>query len=373
MDREPSIRVGLITAGTPLAEAVGSNLTRLANLLIGEGFHWQKEIDILLEGKIQLLDKPQGNIHAINIVGLENYIKSVIGSEMSPTAPTEFLKAHAVISRTWALRKLWGNNTDNNEVNKHSEVQPADSFISWEESDSHYGFDVCSDDHCQRYQGVTPCNEDMKRIVDATRGLIVTDFDGNPVDTRFSKCCGGLTEVFASCWADTDKPCLESITDPYCDLSDMQPAERESFLKSALKDYDRDDDYMHWQADIDRDELRCRVKDRYAIDLGKIRSIEPAEIGKSGRITTLRITGENRSIEVGKTLAIRRLLAANCLRSSRFKIAETPSGFHLEGRGWGHGVGLCQIGAARMAHDGADFREILRFYYPGSQITKAYD
>lgn len=371
MNVEPTIRVGLITGGPPQLSQAGHGLTRIGNILIGEGFHWQKEIKILVEGSVEPIDSPQGNIHAVNTLGLESYIKSVIGSEMNPNAPTEFLKAHAIISRSWALRKLPAAGTS------HTPAPGRDAPVAWEESDAHHGFDVCSDDHCQRYQGVAAGNKLMGSIVEATHGLVLSAPDGSVVDTRFSKCCGGRTEVFSSCWADTDMPCLISVADPHCDLSELTPSERKEFLKACLKDYDLDDDphnnYMHWQADVDADELRRRIEAKYGVDTGTVRTIIPAVIGKSGRIVTLRIEGETCSMEIGKTLAIRRLLSSSCLRSSRFAITRTPSGFHLNGQGWGHGVGLCQIGAARMARDGADHREILSFYYPGSYITKAYD
>ena len=325
----------------------------------------------MVEGIVEPIDSPQGNIHVVNTLGLESYIKSVISSEMNPNAPTEFLKAHSIISRSWALRKLRGAGTPN------STTPAQNAPVTWEEADAHHGFDVCSDDHCQRYQGLSADNEQMDSIVAATHGLVLTATDGSVVDTRFSKCCGGQTEIFSSCWADTDMPCLKSVADPHCDLSDLTPADRTEFLETSLKDYDLDDDphnnYMHWQADVDSSELHRRVKAKYGVDTGAIRNIIPVTIGKSGRIVTLRIEGETDSIEIGKTLAIRRLLSPNCLRSSRFAITRTPAGFHLKGQGWGHGVGLCQIGAARMARDGANHREILDFYFPGSFITKAYD
>lgn len=384
MNREPAIRIGLITQGEPRLERRGA-LTIVHNLLIGAGFHWQKVLSIATEGEIEILSESQGNIHAVNTLGLESYLRSVIGSEMNPSAPAELLKAHAIISRSWAMRKISGETEKSGDDRT---VMSADTgvFVSWEESDTHHGFHVCSDDHCQRYQGNTTiqnpeADSRLRDIIAVTRGLVIASSDGEIADARFSKCCGGRTEIFSSCWSDINKDYLQHVADPWCDLSTMSESEKDRFLKESLKDYDLDNDYLNWKADIDGEELRERIHARYNVDLGAIQQLTPIERGQSGRIVRLRIVGSDGSIEVGKTLAIRRLLQANCLRSSWFDVAGSTEGtgasshmtFHLRGHGWGHGVGLCQIGAARMAFEGTAYREILSFYYPNSKIIKIYD
>lgn len=200
--KEPRIRVGLITRGRPEISDSGDHHI-VSNLLIGEGFHWEKTIPVKVKGDIELLDSPQGNIHCINSIGIEDYLAAVIGSEMNSAAPTALRQAHAVISRSWALLRL------NRPVCEAPHFAPdGNRYISWEEAEGHTGFDVCSDDHCQRYQGF---NENSEQLC---RGMVLTTPDGRVVDTRFSKCCGGRTEVFGSCWAEDDHDYLKSFDDP---------------------------------------------------------------------------------------------------------------------------------------------------------------
>lgn len=363
MIKEPSIKVGLITSGKPVIRKEHDEFI-ISNVLIGEGFHWEKTIPIKVKGNIVMLDSPQENIHCINTLPIESYLESVAGSEMNPSAPEEFLKAHAVISRSWALRKLQPRHQN----------RPTDPTVTWEESDDHIGFDVCSDDHCQRYQGIQDNEERMISAVKQTRGEVLTVAPGDIADARFSKCCGGRTEIFSTCWADSDLPYLKSFEDPWCDLGNMDRETRTRFLDSILKNYDRTTiDFYLWEENIDKDLLSTKIKDRYGIDLGSISSLEKKDEGASGRIKLLKIKGDKGSVTVGKELTIRRLLSDSCLYSSWFDIKETSCGFKLKGRGWGHGVGLCQIGAARMAFEGKDYREILQFYYPGTKIEKLYD
>lgn len=360
MIEQPKIKVGLITDGIPQI-TIDNGMPCINNLLIGAGFHWQRTIPIHVKGTLQILPEAQGNIHCINILDLEDYICSVIGSEMNPQACTELRKAHAIISRSWALRKIM------QKTPKRIKESACNGTISWEESDCHDGFDVCSDDHCQRYQGFESEGTNL------CRGMVLTDSGGNIVDTRFSKCCGGQTEIFSSCWDDKDYDYLPSIADPWCDLSDMQVEEREKFLSRNLKTYDYGDDYREWETTVDSNGIARRLQERYNVNIGKIEGLRAKERGASGRITKLEIKGTEGSISIGKTLSIRRLLAADCLRSSWFDISRTATGFRLNGRGWGHGVGLCQIGAARMAWEGKDHRAILKFYYPHTEITQIYE
>lgn len=368
---EPVINVGIITDGYPVTSPAGK-WTRVHNVLIGDGFHWQKRVKATFKGELIPLAEAQGNIHIINRIPVEQYLQSVIGSEMNPNAPSEFLKAHAVISRSWALRKIRGTATSLSE----GKVRDADRIIEWEESDSHVGFDVCSDDHCQRYQGIH--GETDKKTLSAvaeTRGLILTTTTDEIADTRFSKCCGGMTEHFNACWSDTDHDYLPAQHDPWCDLSDMPEDRRISFLSAVMKDYDHltTIDFKTWRAEVSPTEVATRLIDKYGINIGKIMHLRPINRGKSGRIIEMLIEGSEGTISIGKTLPIRRLLAADCLKSSWFDIEERYGTFILHGHGWGHGVGLCQIGAARMAAEGYDFHDILKFYYPGTKLTRLYE
>ena len=366
MKEEPEIHVGLITDGTPQLEDAGAGKTRIRNLLIGEGFHWQQSIDAVVEGRIESLAKPQGNIRAVNVLGLERYLESVISSEMSQNAPEEFLKAHAVISRSWAMRKIDGA--------AGQSVNIPNGLVSWEESDSHIGFDVCSDDHCQRYQGIAGRNDKAAKAVAATRGEVLADSCGNIADARFSKCCGGRTELFSTCWADTDFNYLQAVSDPWCDLSDMDSGKRRQFLKTVLPATDiATADFHDWHAIVSREEIARRLKDIYGVTIGRVLHLSKKSTGASGRIKELEVIGSEGTVTVGKELKIRRLLSPRCLYSSWFDITETDSGFILDGHGWGHGVGLCQIGGARMAFEGHSYTEILEFYYHDAKIKKLYD
>lgn len=363
------IRVGIITDGEPEIHTVTTDYgpcNLVSNLLIGEGFHWQKTCEGRLPGVLLPLAEPQGNIRMVNVVPIEDYILSVISSEMNQDAPFEFLKAHAVISRSWAVRKVL-------KCQETAFPLPEDgklNFITWEESDLHDGFHVCNDDHCQRYQGFPlHINQNVKEAVRATRGLVLKDKKGEIADARFSKCCGGTTEIFSSCWADKDFDYLVSKRDPWCDLSTLSVENIKLFLSAALKDYDLDThDFYEWTQDVDKDWLRSSVINKYGIDPGQIENLEVVKRGRSGRATLIGIKGSACTLTVGKELAIRRLLSEKCLYSSQFEVEDGGSFFRLTGRGWGHGVGLCQIGAARMAFEGMDYKSILQFYYPCTSI-----
>lgn len=362
---EPTIRVGLITDGAPRFEG-----DTLSNLLIGEDFHWQRSQPARFEGEIEMLPEPQGRIHAINILPIERYLEAVVGSEMNPNAPIEFLKAHAVISRSWAMRKI----AHCDHSLSAGKISEAEELISWDESDSHEGFHVCSDDHCQRYQGI-PAEGASRSIeaVSSTRGEVIADKEGNPADARFSKCCGGRTEVFSTCWADTELPYLQSISCPWCDLSDMEPSRRDNLLRNALKDYDRTTEFHTWHHRITKSEIRRNLLAKFGRDIGSIEELLPIEPGASGRLKKLLIRGSRGRLILGKELAIRRLLSDSHLFSSWIEISDEGEDVGITGRGWGHGAGLCQIGAARMAAEGKDYREILRFYYPETNIIPLYD
>lgn len=361
---EPLIRIGIITDGEQVLTAHPGG-TLVENLLIGEGFHWQRSMCAVMRGTFEPLEPAQGNIRMINLLPVEQYVESVIASEMNPNAPTEFLKAHAVISRSWALRKVLGCHTGCQAGRRDSLTE----HIGWEESDEHTGFDVCSDDHCQRYQGIPARHASRAcEAVRATRGVVLADSAGEIADARFSKCCGGRTEIFSTCWSDRDYDYLASVPDPWC----ASPGEE--VLHAVLKEYDAEThDFHDWQKDIDPAEVTSRLRERYGADIGKITDMNAIDRGPSGRIRTLLLTGTHGSVTIGKELPIRRLLAADCLKSSWFEIRKEKTTFRLIGHGWGHGVGLCQIGAASMAAAGHDFRSILEFYYPNASLKLIYE
>lgn len=375
------IKVGIYTEGKPMLEACGDGLHLLSNQAIGVGFHWYSVNRALLPGRIEILPemlemsdggRERCGISMINTLDLEEYVKSVVSSEMNPEAPMEFMKAHAVIARSWALGKI----LDIHPHDSEGKVDSPDMLIDWADTDSHHGFHVCSDDHCQRYQGVGNLNPRVEEAVEATAGIFLADSEGLPADARFSKCCGGKTELFSTCWQDRDYPYLQSVDDPWCDLSGMSGDERDDFLNRVLKDYDRSLGGLHdWEVMLSPRRVAYNLLDGYGRDVGKLTGIRPLRRGASGRISLMEISGSKATVRVGKELLIRRLLSTSALYSSAFT---TDWNGHdelmiLKGKGWGHGVGLCQIGAARMAMNGHDFKSILFHYYPGIRIAGCPD
>lgn len=367
---EPDIKVGIYTDGAPVIRQE-AGVTVLTNMLIGKDFHWQRVIQTSLPGEIHVTAAGNHGIGLINTLPVETYLKCVIGSEMNPQAPIEFLKAHAVISRSWALDKL-----------SHSKVMAGEGMISipnltvkWEDTGDHLGFDVCSDDHCQRYQGIPHIAADSAyEAVDCTRGLVLTDEDGDIADARYSKCCGGVTEIFSTCWETAEYPYLRSFEDPYCDLSEMPEPLKKMFLERSFKDYDREmEDFTSWTVTVSKKDIARNLKEKFGIEIGDVLSVIPLERGRSGRIYMLQVQGTEGMHIIGKELMIRCLLAPTHLPSSNFETTDNGESLHLSGRGWGHGVGLCQTGAARMAFEGATLEEILNFYYPSAKLTKTYE
>lgn len=310
----------------------------LYDVVIGIDFHWQQKRTFKYAGGLKFIVEGD-RITAVNCIGMEDYLMSVISSEMKSSASIELLKAHAVISRSWLKARLKDHKA------------------------GHEHFDVCADDHCQRYQGLTMAvGDDVCRAIDRTWGQVL-EYGGYICDTRYSKCCGGRTELFSTCWEDVDLPYLQSVEDPFCDC------ENSSILSQVLNDYDlHTADFHDWTVQYTTDELSELVRTRTGIDFGTIVALEAVERGPSGRIKYLRITGTLREEVIGKELAIRKALSSSHLKSSAFEIEKSPDGFVLKGRGWGHGVGLCQIGAAAMAAQGYDYRQILSHYYVGAEI-----
>lgn len=310
----------------------------LYDVVIGIDFHWQQKRTFKYAGGLKFIVEGD-RITAVNCIGMEDYLMSVISSEMKSSASIELLKAHAVISRSWLKARLKDHKA------------------------GHEHFDVCADDHCQRYQGLAMAvGDDVCRAIDRTWGQVL-EYGGGICDTRYSKCCGGRTELFSTCWEDVDLPYLQSVEDPFCDC------ENSSILSQVLNDYDlHTADFHDWTVQYTTDELSELVRTRTGIDFGTIVALEAVERGPSGRIKYLRITGTLREEVIGKELAIRKALSSSHLKSSAFEIEKSPDGFVLRGRGWGHGVGLCQIGAAAMAAQGYDYRQILSHYYVGAEI-----
>ncbi len=310
----------------------------LHDVVIGIDFHWEQKRTLKFAGGLKFIVE-DGQIRAINLIGMEDYLLSVISSEMKSSAAPDLLKAHAVISRSWLLARM----TD------HS---------------AHEHFDVCADDHCQRYQGLTMAvGARVRTVIDETWGQVLR-YRGELCDTRYSKCCGGKTELFSTCWEDVDYPYLSCVEDPWCDC------ENDEILAQVLNDYDQQTkDFHDWTVRYEPDELAALIRERTGIDFGEILALEDLERGPSGRIKYLRIVGSKHSEVIGKELKIRRALSPSHLKSSAFSVERDPAGaFVLRGRGWGHGVGLCQIGAAVMAARGFDYRQILQHYYPGTDV-----
>ena len=347
----------------------GASFT-LRDVVIGIGFHWERKEEQTFCGAL-LLKMEEGQVRAVNVVPVETYLTSVISSEMSANASLELLKAHAVISRSWLLvmmdnRQQTTDNRQRTAVNYHEQLSE-DSIIRWYDSEAHVGFDVCADDHCQRYQGITrQSNPQVVEAIEATRGLVLT-YEGRICDARFSKCCGGTTEVFESCWENIRHPYLVAKEDPYCNTKDKR------ILSQVLNNYDQETvDFYRWEVTYTTDKLSELVKRKSGIDFGRILDLVPLKRGASGRIITLKIIGEKRTLTVGKELEIRKWLSESHLYSSAFEVEKTADGFTLHGKGWGHGVGLCQIGAAVMGDQGIPYDEILTFYYPHAELTKKW-
>lgn len=356
----------------------------LMDVVIGVNFHWQRLETQTFRGSLRLL-ADGGKIWAINDLPVEDYLESVISSEMSAQSSLPLLMAHAVISRSWLMSQIDGNTAPN------TQASHGDAFIRWYDHTDHTLFDVCADDHCQRYQGITKeTSPNVAEAIRRTRGELLT-YGDEICDARFSKCCGGAMEEFQYCWDDTPKPYLKGIGDtPEETIPDLTVEENarqwilsspKSFCNTAdkrilsqvLNDYDQETtDFYRWRVSYTQEELSKLVEKKLGAGLGTITDIRPLKRGTSGRICELRITGTKKTIVVGKELEIRRALSESHLYSSAFVVEKQGDTFTLIGAGWGHGVGLCQIGAAVMGDKGYAYDEILRHYYPGAEIEKAW-
>ena len=360
----------------------------IENVVIGIDFHWQRKERQSFKGSL-LLFVEEGRVRVVNRVAVEDYLVSVISSEMSATSSMQLLKAHAVISRSWLYAQL--------ERAKNSEAvcgySTDDEIIRWYAREDHTLFDFCADDHCQRYQGITmAANSNVERAVKETENMVLAS-GGKVCDARFSKCCGGVTERFSACWEDSDveyltalrdaesseplppldteegaRAWIESVPDAFCSSPDGR------VISQVLNSYDQETaDFYRWTVVYDSDTLSALVREKSGIDFGLIKELLPMERGASGRIVRLKIVGTIRSIVVGKELEIRRWLSPSHLYSSAFVVDKQMAddgtvNFVLQGAGWGHGVGLCQIGAAVMGEKGYSYKDILAQYYPGTEL-----
>ena len=372
----------------------------LYDVTIGINFHWERQETQVFKGTLSLVVH-EDKITAINMLPAEDYLVSVISSEMSATSSLEFLKAHAVISRSWLIaqiekRKAMTGKNDG----FFSFVKTEDEYIRWYDREDHTIFDVCADDHCQRYQDITKAsNQTVVQAVEATRGQLL--MHGNKVcDARFSKCCGGATEEFEYCWEDKHMPYLKAVRDvegqdtaPLPDLTNEHDAEQwirqrpASFcdthdahvLSQILNNYDQETtDFFRWKVHYTQEELAELIRKNTKTDYGQIVDLVPIERGKSGRLCKLKIVGTQKTLTIGKELEIRRTLSDTHLFSSAFIVEKgelkegIPQTFVLTGAGWGHGVGLCQIGAAVMGEKGYTYDQILLHYYKDADIRRVY-
>lgn len=368
----------------------------LHGVTIGVDFHWERQVTQKFAGRLKFITDG-GKVTAVNEIGVEDYLLSVISSEMKSSAGLEFLKAHSVISRSWVMaqirnrkksvaRSLPGEVPHNVaelvtmldcKAGEGKEESYDTEYIKWFDHDDHKVFDVCADDHCQRYQGLTMAvGETVRKAIDQTWGLVLKS-GGEICDARFSKCCGGRMELFSTCWEDKDYPYLQALPDtpdekpggdPFCDSTD------EKILSQVLNDYDLETkDFYRWTVEYSRNEVSDLIRTRSGIDFGTIQELIPIERGPSGRIKRLRVVGSKREMIIGKELIIRKWLSSSHLKSSAFTVIWNGDKLTLKGSGWGHGVGLCQIGAAVMASKGYCFQAILGHYYPGSELLPMVD
>lgn len=364
----------------------------LRNVTIGVNFHWERREDQKFEGKLKFIVE-NGALTAINVIGVEDYLTSVISSEMSATASENLLKAHAVISRSWLLAQIEKNKEIVAQKKEYSACTCTDDeLIKWYDREDHVNFDVCADDHCQRYQGLTRASTKKVRDAIAQTWGEVLAYNGKICDARFSKCCGGAVEEFQHCWEpvkhnylvklrDSENPAeLPDLTveenarkwimdspDAFCNTTDKD------ILSQVLNSYDQETvNFYRWKVEYDKKELGELILKRSGVDYGEILDLVPVERGTSGRLVRLKIVGTKKTMTIGKELEIRRTLSASHLYSSAFVVEKSGNKFILHGAGWGHGVGLCQIGAAVMGERGYNYEQILLHYFVGASVEKRY-
>ncbi len=383
-----------------LVPSENNSFFELKNVTIGVDFHWEQQENQRFKGSLKLIPE-NGKVRAINEIDLEEYLKSVISSEMSATSSPDLLKAHAVISRSWLLAQI--EKTKSLQAGGglyQTSHETDDEIIRWYDREDHHNFDVCADDHCQRYQGITKIHSEKSlQAVAETFGEVLV-YDEKICDARFSKCCGGLAESFEKVWEPVVHPYLSKIIDNpeapanfNLDLESETHAETwirnnppafcnttdKKVLSQVLPDFDQaTTDFYRWKVEYSQQEISGLVKKRSGIDFGEIVKLEPVERGFSGRMIKLKITGTKKTLTVGKELEIRKWFSKSHLYSSAFVVDHLeiengiPQKFVLTGAGWGHGVGLCQIGAAVMGEKGYSYKEILSHYFTGAELKKYY-
>ena len=376
------------------------NSFSLYDVTIGLNYHWERQETQVFSGTLKLVVDEE-KIVAINILPVEEYLTSVISSEMNANSSLELLKAHAVVSRSWLFAQIEKRKAlSGKDEGFFSFTKTKEEYIRWYDREDHTIFDVCADDHCQRYQGITKAtNATVAEAVKATRGRLLM-YDKKICDARYSKCCGGATEEFENCWENTHYPYLSSIRDtdkeenlPLPDLTKEEEAERwirkapksfcdthdKKILSQILNNYDQETtDFYRWKVRYTQTELAELIRTNTKSDYGDIIDLIPVQRGPSGRICKLKIVGTLKTFTIGKEMEIRRVLSDSHLFSSAFVVDKgevkegIPKNFILSGAGWGHGVGLCQIGAAVMGEKGYSYEEILLHYYKGAEIRKFY-
>ena len=375
------------------AENFEENDFDLTDVVIGIQFHWERKEEQKFKGDLKIIDENE-HLTAINILPIEEYLLSVISSEMKASSSFEFLKAHAVISRSWLLAQQEKAKRISPDYNSCRRTEQ--EYIRWYDREDHSHFDVCADDHCQRYQGISKAyTPRVQQAMEATTGEVLM-FNQQICDARFYKCCGGVTEKFEHTWEPIVHPYLDKVVDSETDLETGDLSQEEearkwilsspptfcnttdsSILSEVLNDYDLETQhFFRWQEVYTTEQLSALVKEKIDIDFGTISDIIPLERGVSGRLIRIKIIGSLRSMIIGKELVIRKAFSASHLYSSAFvvdKVLDSEGDkFVFHGAGWGHGVGLCQIGAAVMGAKGYSYKEILLHYFKGSELVKLY-
>ncbi len=363
----------------------------LNDVVFGINFHWERKENQTFQGGLKIVARKNRTLTAINEISVEKYLASVISSEMSATAPMALLKAHAITSRSWLVAMLeMKKKFSTLGIPSQRSFQTESELIRWYDREDHDIFDVCADDHCQRYQGISKIiSESAQQAINETRGIFLT-YENEICDARFYKACGGLTEVFENAWANTPIQYLQCVSDSQTEhphIHTEQEAEQwivsspdafcnttdGNILRQILPSFDQETtDFFRWNVEYNVDELSELVKKKSGIDFGIILNLIPIQRGPSGRIVKLKIEGTKNSLVVGKELEIRRWLSQSHLYSSAFIVERKENKFIFKGAGWGHGVGLCQIGAAVMAVKGYSPEEITKHYFRNAELKKLY-
>lgn len=362
----------------------------LTDVVIGIHFHWERKENQKFKGSLKLIDETE-YLTAINILSLEDYLLSVISSEMKATSSIELLKAHAVVSRSWLLAQKAKSSSLQGHYDSCQETE--EEYIRWYDREDHTHFDVCADDHCQRYQGISKAyTPTVQEALQSTYGEVLV-YQDEICDARFSKCCGGVTERFENTWEPVNHPYLDKIFDAptafvtgdlrtetaarawilsapaaFCNTRDA------NILSEVLNDYDQETrHFFRWEVSYSQEELSALVHRKLGIDFGKIQEILPVERGVSGRLIRVKIRGSRHTRIIGKELVIRKAFSPSHLYSSAFIVEKEADRFVFHGAGWGHGVGLCQIGAAVMGARGYSYREILQHYFKDCELFRLYE